>query len=250
MLENRTIDKNIPIPLYFQLKTIILEEIKNGSFSKDGMIPTENELVSMFDISRTTVRQAITELVQEGHLYRIKSKGTFVAKPKIAFRLLSNVYEKDVKESGMGDVRMEVLAFEERPIPDFLPELIQATEGEKKTIYLERLRIANDIPICLVKSYLRADLFQGMLGRDMTKASLHELMMETKGMRADRLYRCVEAINGDRELCKKLSLETGGAIQLLTTHRYNLAGTLLDISYGYYRGDMNRVEFEIDNPSN
>ena len=78
------IDKSIPIPLYFQLKKLILSEIKEGNYRSGELIPTEKEISDAFQISRTTVRQAITELVQEGWLYRVKSKGTFVAQPKIS----------------------------------------------------------------------------------------------------------------------------------------------------------------------
>nr|WP_243242609.1 GntR family transcriptional regulator [Anaerotruncus colihominis] len=63
-------DRNIPVPLYFQLKNIILSDIKNHSYKVGDTIPTENELVSYYQISRPTVRQAIAELVQEGWLIR------------------------------------------------------------------------------------------------------------------------------------------------------------------------------------
>ena len=78
------LDKDIPIPLYFQLKEIILKQIRDGTYQVEDAIPTEKELSEMYNISRTTVRQAITELVQEGWLYRVKSKGTFVRTPKIS----------------------------------------------------------------------------------------------------------------------------------------------------------------------
>ena len=83
MLLEKKLDKTTPVPLYFQLKELIMAEIKNGTYPKDSAIPTEKELSDMFDISRTTVRQAIAEMVQEGWLYRVKSKGTFVSQPKI-----------------------------------------------------------------------------------------------------------------------------------------------------------------------
>ena len=71
MLQDRRLDKSVPIPLYFQLKKFIAEEIDNGNYPPDSMIPTEKELSQIFDISRTTVRQAITELVQE----ELKARG-------------------------------------------------------------------------------------------------------------------------------------------------------------------------------
>ena len=83
LFDCKKLDKSVPIPLYFQLKELVLDEIKKGNYKEGDMIPTENEISEEFQISRTTVRQAITELVQEGWLYRVKSKGTFVTRPKI-----------------------------------------------------------------------------------------------------------------------------------------------------------------------
>lgn len=56
----KKLDKSVPIPLYFQLKTLLLDAIKRGDYPVNGMIPTEKELSEMFGISRTTVRQAVT----------------------------------------------------------------------------------------------------------------------------------------------------------------------------------------------
>ena len=81
-LFQKKLDKNTPIPLYFQLKGIILSDIQDNCFSVGDTIPTENELVEYYHISRSTVRQAISELVQEGWLTRKASKGTFVNRNK------------------------------------------------------------------------------------------------------------------------------------------------------------------------
>ena len=65
LFDNNKLDKSVPIPLYFQLKELILSEIKSENYKDGDMIPTENEISDEFQISRTTVRQAVTELVQE-----------------------------------------------------------------------------------------------------------------------------------------------------------------------------------------
>ena len=81
-LLDKTLDKNVPIPLYFQLKSLILNEIKSGAIPSGDTIPTENQLAEHFQISRSTVRQAISELTSEGWLIRRASKGTFVKEPR------------------------------------------------------------------------------------------------------------------------------------------------------------------------
>ncbi len=73
------INKNVPIPLYYQLKQMIKGKIENGEYKPGDRLPTEQELCEMFDISRTPVRHALTELVYESILYRRPGLGTFVS---------------------------------------------------------------------------------------------------------------------------------------------------------------------------
>lgn len=76
------INKYSTVPLYHQLKTVIKLKIESGEYAADTQIPSEQDLCQEFDISRPTVRQAINELTASGHLYKLKGKGTFVAKRK------------------------------------------------------------------------------------------------------------------------------------------------------------------------
>ena len=69
----------MPIPLYYQLKQLIINSINNGVYKENEAIPTEYELIKDYKLSRTTVRQALNELVNEGYLYRKKGVGTFVS---------------------------------------------------------------------------------------------------------------------------------------------------------------------------
>ena len=76
------INKYSNVPLYSQLKQMIIDKINDGEYAPDAKIPSEQELCEEYDISRPTVRQAINELTISGSLYRLKGKGTFVAKDK------------------------------------------------------------------------------------------------------------------------------------------------------------------------
>ena len=73
------IDKSLPLPLYYQLKQIIINSIDDNIYKEDEAIPTERELIEKYNVSRTTVRQALNELCTEGYLYRKKGVGTFVS---------------------------------------------------------------------------------------------------------------------------------------------------------------------------
>src|SRR4030042_6647324 len=81
------LDSNNPIPLYYQLKLRIESQINSGAWKPGDRVPSESVLEEQFQVSRTTVRQALSELVNQGLLTRIQGKGTFVAQPRIHQRL-------------------------------------------------------------------------------------------------------------------------------------------------------------------
>jgi multiple sugar transport system substrate-binding protein len=72
------IDSNQPIPIYFQLKTLLLDEILNGTYPPGSRLPTEHELCERLGVSRTPVSRALSELANEGVILRKRRSGTFV----------------------------------------------------------------------------------------------------------------------------------------------------------------------------
>ena len=73
-----SIDPKQPIPLYYQLKTLLLEEILGGRYGAGERLPTEHELCEQYRISRTPVSRALSELADEGVILRHRRRGTFV----------------------------------------------------------------------------------------------------------------------------------------------------------------------------
>ncbi len=248
MLSDYTLNKETPVPLYFQLKTLILDRIKDGTYRPGDLIPTENELSAMFNISRTTVRQAVTELVRDGYLYRIKSKGTFVSKPKINQRVLSRYFSHEDAIRGAGrDMKMEILKKEVIIVPQFLVDMGLCQSGDK-VIYLYRKRLVDGEPMARIISYLSYEKFADFLKLDLENNSMRELMARKPETRVYRLKRTIEAIPASREDIIQLDVDAGTAIQLMTTTRYNEAGEFLDLGKAYNRGDMSSIELEIVHP--
>ncbi len=77
--ENETVDRINQEKLYIQLTRIFTEEICSGRWQLQQQIPTEEELCKKYDVSKITVRQAVSNLVSEGYLVKRQGKGTFVA---------------------------------------------------------------------------------------------------------------------------------------------------------------------------
>jgi multiple sugar transport system substrate-binding protein len=77
-VEMTAIDPSQPLPVYVQLKTLLLEEIVSGKYAPGAQLPTEHELCASFGISRTPVHRALAELAEEGAILRHRWRGTFV----------------------------------------------------------------------------------------------------------------------------------------------------------------------------
>jgi len=76
------IDRNSPVPQYFQLQTWLMEQITQGVYKEGDQIPTEKEFTEITGLARATIRQAITNIVNKGYLDRKKRLGTFVTYKK------------------------------------------------------------------------------------------------------------------------------------------------------------------------
>lgn len=95
------INKHSPVPIYHQIEEQLKAMIDKGELQPDMLLPSEREYSETFGISRMTVRQALSNLVSQGYLYRQKGKGTFVSKQKIKQPLQGlTSFSEDMKSRG------------------------------------------------------------------------------------------------------------------------------------------------------
>lgn len=239
---NGKLDKSVPIPLYFQLKEVIIGEIKNGHYKKDSLIPTEKEFMETYQISRTTVRQAMTELVQEGWLYRIKSKGTFVSVPKISHNFIQTLESFNEQMERVGSVaKTEVLELKKVKAPAQVAEGLGIKEGDA-VVYLYRKRFADDEPVVLQKAYLRFDTCSFLLDKDFSKESLYKSLADNPSTKIVKAKRVVEVDEAVEEDSRYLQVAVGKPMQIFITTGYNAAGEAVEFSLARYRGDRSRFE--------
>lgn len=245
MLNNRTIDKTIPIPLYFQLKNILLEYITEHHHDHDAPIPTEVDISNHFGISRPTVRQAINALVVEGYLYRIKGRGTFITRPKIRQEFLQALesYNTEMKKKGL-EPSTKVLGLEVEPCDEKTAGALKLNTGDR-VIKLSRLRYVNGEPIVFVVTYLPYDRCPGFVNRDLESGSIYEILENDYKLVISRASRSLEPIPAGDFEAKLLLIEKGAPIQYFETVAYLADDTPVEYSLAKYRGDRNKFTFEL-----
>lgn len=112
-----SIDREQPLPLYFQLKTLLMEDILSGRYGPGDQLPTEHQLCAHYDLSRSPVNRALRELADEGVILRRRGSGSYVNPhwirrrtdgPELRVLLTEGVWDRIVRDSAPRDVRLNV----------------------------------------------------------------------------------------------------------------------------------------------
>ena len=219
-----TLDKNIPIPLYYQVKQTILSEIKSGNAIVGDLLPTEEHYCKHYNVSRTTVRQAITELVNEGWLYRTKGKGTFVsASSNIVSTNLSNMYNSYMESAGLTNRKatMSVVSIDIIEPTEHVKHELNLQEGTKVIKVCRHLK-ADEIITGYVESYLPYPLCdQTLEAKRFESNSMYLLLSERPETEIKKVERHIHAEVATASLAKILKIKKGDPVLYITNHGYS-----------------------------
>jgi GntR family transcriptional regulator len=223
------------VPKYYAVKGELLQLIEGAAVGT--VLPTERDLAERFATSRTTVRQAIAELVVEGRLERTQGSGTYVSEPKlIQLRQLSS-FTEDIGERRT-EARSEVLDISRAGADAEVARALGIAEGAK-VLRVERLRVVSDEPIAhevahLVGSYPR-------LAAELAKrGSLYLTLSEAYGVELAAAEDVVETALASPTEAQLLGIDPGLPMLLIRRTASDADGRLLEHTRSVYRGDRFR----------
>jgi GntR family transcriptional regulator len=239
------IDRASLLPYYHQLKQILLAEIDQRGLQPGDRLPGDHELCQTYGVSRTVVRQTLSELEADGVLERIKGKGTFVAPQKTAEGLvqsLTGLFE-DVAARG-GRLRSEVRRLEIVPADAAVAAELDVPLGHR-VVEIERLRFVDGEPWVLTITHLPAELAPGLVNDDLTHTSLYALLENKYQVRLVRGRRSVEASVAGTSLARSLGISRGAPVLVLRSISVGTTGRPVESFVAYHRGDRSRFEVEL-----
>ena len=232
----KSINRDSRLPLYTQLYEILRARITSGEWTPGEMIPPEHELIDSHQISRTTVRQTLDMLVNEGLIYRQRGRGTFVAHPPVEQALLRIIsFTDDMQQRGF-EPSTEVLFSGLVPAPQDISEKLQIEPGEE-IARLERLRLADGEPMSVEESYLVHRYCSGVLEGDYASKPLREALERDYGIRWLRAKQVMRAIPPDRRLADLLSVGLDSALLFFERVSFSQENIPVEFLRIYYRGD-------------
>ncbi|MDX6339133.1 MAG: GntR family transcriptional regulator, nutrient-sensing system regulator [Streptosporangiaceae bacterium] len=225
------------IPKYYTVKRQLLELTQ--TLAPGSPVPPERELAQQYGTSRTTVRQALAELVMEGRLLRMQGKGTFVAKPKVAQLLELASYTQGMRAHGLHP-QTRILDTSYVPADAQLSELLAIPAGSR-VLRIHRLRLADGEPMSTDTSHLPARRFPGLRRNLERYASLYEALASAYGVQLTEAVETIETVLADPKDARLLGVDVGMPLLLLSRQAFDASAETVEWAQSKYRGDRYKL---------
>ncbi|GLC88482.1 GntR family transcriptional regulator [Lysinibacillus piscis] len=237
------LDKNSHIPIYIQIEEIIKQRIYLNEYKIGETIPSERELSIQFDVSRMTVRQSITNLVNTGLLYREKGRGTYVANPKLEQPLQGlTSFTEDMRARGM-EPSSKVLRFEKIVPPMDIANDLLLEHGEE-VFFVVRIRSADSKPMAIERTYIPVKIYPDLDEKKIT-GSLYALIETHFQRKIGNAIQQMEAAIVTKEDSKLLQINHTAPVLIIKRTSYLADGVPFELVRSTYRADRYKFISEI-----
>lgn len=230
------LDKDSPVPLYYQIQQIVEERIDGGHWPPGMQVPSERELCEQFQVSRITVRQALLALANQGRLTRQQGVGTFVATPRIKQRLNRLTGFTEELEARGQRPGARVLELEVVPAPPAVARALAVAPGAP-VVLLKRLRLADGEPLAIEIAHLPARLCRGLEEEDLEGNSLYALLGQQFDLIPARAEQQIEAMGCPAAEARLLGVRKDAPMLHMYRVTYGSEGEAIEHTESFYRGD-------------
>lgn len=241
MLIEETIDRDSQQKLYVQIHQIIKGKIEKGEWTVGTLIPSEDELCKIFDVSKATVRLAIYELVRTGYLKRQQGKGTFVTYSGSHFgitmktRLTEDMMAEDIA------VSKQIIAKEIRKPSD---EIRGYLRQQDEVFYFLCKGFFDDEPLYIEEFYLPQSLMHAIYNDNLCQNSLYELIQSKAMKKIFKIVQTIEVIQIDKDIAAELNLQIG--CHALQVHSLLLSSDGAAIAYIKLTGSGKKYKIQTE----
>jgi len=163
-----------PVPLYHQLMEKIREKIESGKWPPNFPVPSERQLCRIYQVSRGTVKQALSHLMYEGLIYQKAGKGTFVAKPKLVLSKF-DAFAKYIQQRGLKPSFELIMNI--KIVPDDPVKTILRLGKNEKVYKIVRLLLGNGEPFVLATDYCPERLVPNLERENLGEISMWDILV-------------------------------------------------------------------------
>jgi GntR family transcriptional regulator len=226
-------------PLYSRVEAVLASEIADGALKVGDQLPTEDSLITRFEVSRITVRRAIQNLVSRGLVEIRRGKGTFVAAPKITQELTElSGFVEDMRALGRRPTA-RVIGKEIVTADTTVARHLALTKGEH-VVRIRRVRLADGVPLSFDETYLPVEIGKRIMTNNLKVEPIFTLLERKYDVPLVEAEYKLEAVAAEAEVAAALRVKQGSPIFRIERTSYSTGNRPVDYERLYYRGDLIR----------
>jgi len=238
------INKTSPVPLYYQIMEDLLSQINSKELLPGQKLPTEEWLCQHYDVSRVTIRKALSELVASGQIQRKRGKGNYITRPDVNLSLTHMAsLHKALTIRGIVSTSKIISIYTTLP-PQ---EMIKSTgiSPSEQVIVLHRIRYADGLPISDQVSYLVQRLCGGLHLERLANQSLYDMFQE-EGIQIAYSNQTFKAAPSTKEQQDYLELDSRESLLVIHAAVYNTDNEIIEYSENYYVSERYSYNIRLD----
>ncbi|HEX9013205.1 MAG TPA: GntR family transcriptional regulator [Anaerolineaceae bacterium] len=237
------LDRHSPIPLYQQLSDLLANEILAGRLRAGDQLPSENELISSFSVSRFVVRQTLNNLSRQGLINTEQGRGSFVTAQKIVKPLdILQSYHAGMKKAGI-EVDVRILTKSIETPPEEIAGQLALEHGEK-ALKLERVAYTGGSPLNLLVSYVALNLCNGRDLMAYSGGSLYDFLARECGIQLTSSHNTIEIIFAGEYESRLLNAARGAVMLQILGVSFDRSGAPVEHSRVVYPASMFSFQFD------
>ena len=236
-------------PRHEQISDILRQQILSGELMANDQLPSENQLLKQFEVSRITVRRALQTLESEGFIYRRQGLGAFVSDKRVHQGLVRLTdFVEDMAMAGI-EAASRIVAFTQEAAPEDVQEALGLKEG-KIVCRLDRLRLGNGKPIAFDRTWLPVFYGQLLADYDLQQETIYGVLEKDYEIPIIRGKYRLAAVNSPKEIAGFLEVPERNALFLIERTSYTKKEQPVYFQRRYYRNDMVSYELELERIQN
>jgi GntR family transcriptional regulator len=236
------IDRSSPVPYYLQLSQLMLHAIDRGDYAPGDRLPSESDLCRDFELARSTVRETLRHLADQGKIKMVPRRGAFVAQEVQSgwtLQVAQGFFEAEVEQHR--SVETKVLEAERCILPDDVAQSL-ALEGGSGGFKLARVRRLDGQLALYSVNYLLPEIESALRASDvLTAGASLNRTLKAAGYEVFRARRGVEAVAATPELSALLDVPAGSPLLLVTSVSWGADGKPFDFYTSWLRSDVVKV---------
>lgn len=240
-LRGLVLDRDSPVPLYYQVAKHLENVIDSGDVAAGTMLDNEAQIAHRLGLSRPTIRQALQYLSDKGLITRRRGVGTRVIQPKVRRPVeLTSLYD-DLERAGQ-EPSTRVLSVTEVPADAGVARALGVVEGDE-VLKLQRVRSAGQRPIAVMTNFLPVTSLK------LTEASLEKeglyAQLRAAGVKVRAATQVVGARLASDEEVALLGEDDGAAVITMERIAYDETGAVVELGRHVYAASRYSLEMSL-----